>query len=300
MAAGRISVCLGKTSQSPRRGAWQDKCWHPEVVSGDAAAGDGVARGRGSLHSLLLVAPELCEHEGGGAHGGGGVPTLPLAAASHAPTPLCERSRPGRPLGCRGLSWLRAVIWHARAKRRQTRPEESSSQQRCVGGRGSGGRAGSAGGVPSSRVTRGRSVRHDAAAEPPKRCASGQGTWLPVRHGQMLCKFTVAVALCRSRHYCGAVQKSVGLLGAREEQVVKRDSPSRAAGSSADPADCYGEQAPAALPSRLGEPSDTSCVVQILPCAQPGSLWVPWSRMCVRGPPSACPGCLQYRLAFQS
>lgn len=91
---------------------------------------------------------------------------------------------------------------------------------------------------------------HGAAAEPLERCASRQGTWLPVGHRQMLCKFTVAVALCRSRRYCGAVHKSVGLLGAREEQVVKRDSPSRAAGSSADPADCCGEQSPAALPSR--------------------------------------------------
>lgn len=237
MAAGRISVCLGKTSRSPRRGAWQDKCWHPEVVSGDAATGDGAARGWGSLHSTLLVAPELCEHEDGGVPKGGAHPSPGCCRPLHPPR-FVSGSCPGRPFGCRGLLWLCAVIWHAQAKQHQMRPEESSSQQQW-GGAGAAGLGGLCWGVPSSRVTRRRSVRHGAAAEPPDRepgCLSG--------------KFTVAVALCRTWRYCGAVHKSVGLLGAREEQVVKRDSPSRAAGSSADPADCYGERSPAALPSR--------------------------------------------------
>lgn len=240
MAAGRISVCLGKTSRSPRRGAWQDKCWHPEVVSGDAATGDGAARGWGSLHSPLLVAPELCEHEDGGVPKWGAHPSPGCCQPLHPPR-FVSGSRPGRPFGCRGLSWLRAVIWHAQAKQHQMRPEESSSQQQWGGGWGSRGRVGCAGGVLSSRVTRRRlvqlrSLQRDVPPDREPGCLSG--------------KFTVAVALCRSWRYCGAVHKSVGLLGAREEQVVKRDSPSRAAGSSADPADCYRERSPAALPSR--------------------------------------------------
>lgn len=236
MAAGRISVCLGKTSRSPRRGAWQDKCWHPEVVSGDAATGDGAARGWGSLHSPLLVAPELCEHEdGGGAQGGS--PPFPWLLPALAPTPLCERQPPWQAFRVSGSL---VAPCSDLACPSQAAPDASRGELQPAavggGGAGQGGPGGLCWGVPS---TRRRSVRHGAAAEPPDRepgCLSG--------------KFTVAVALCRTWRYCGAVHKSVGLLGAREEQVVKRDSPSRAAGSSADPADCYGERSPAALPSR--------------------------------------------------
>lgn len=137
MAAGRISVCLGKTSRSPRRGARQDKCWHPEVVSGDAATEDGAARGWGSLHSPLLVAPELCEHEDGVVPMGGAHPSPGCCQPTHPPC-FVSGSRPGRPLRCQGLSWLRAVIWHARAKQHQIHPEESSSQQQWWGARTAG------------------------------------------------------------------------------------------------------------------------------------------------------------------
>lgn len=84
-------------------------------------------------------------------------------------------------------------------------------------------------------------AQHSLQSHPPERRASGQGTWRPVTahmeglqiHGGSSIKAGASATAvpCSCRQGCS---------GAGEEQAVKRDSPSRAAGSSPDPTDGYG------------------------------------------------------------